>query len=64
MGMDDLDIAVEQYLYWQRQGMTHHEMVIAVEGQWYPGMYGDDVVVILTRAWHGLSRNKEGGPGD
>jgi len=48
--MDDLDIAVEQYLYWQRQGMTHHEMVIAVEGQWYPGMYGDDAVVILTRA--------------
>ena len=38
MCMDDLDIAVEQYLYWQRQGMTHHEMVIAVEGQWYPGM--------------------------
>ena len=39
MGMDDLDIAVEQYLYWQRQGMTHHEMVIAVGGSWHHGMY-------------------------
>lgn len=64
MGVDDLDIAVEQYVYWQRQGMTRHEMVIAVGGQWHPGMYGDDVVVILIRAWHGLSRNKEGEPGD
>ncbi|MDP6494431.1 MAG: hypothetical protein QGI09_03200 [Dehalococcoidia bacterium] len=57
--MDDLDIAVEQYLYWQRHGMTYREMIVAIAGEWYSGMSGDDVVVALTRAWQGLDRNSE-----
>lgn len=57
--MDDLDIAVEQYLYWQRHGMTYREMIVAVAGEWYSGMSGDDVVVALARAWQGLDRNSE-----
>ena len=57
--MDDLGIAVEQYLYWKRCGMTYREMIVTIAGEWYSGMSGDDVVVALTRAWQGLDRNLE-----
>ena len=52
--MDSLGVAVEQYLFWQNRGMTYHEMIVAVGGEWYAGMTGDDVVVSLTQAWQAL----------
>lgn len=51
-----LSVAVEQYLIWQRQGHTHHEMVSACNQPWQAGMTGDDVVVAMARAWNGLQR--------
>ena len=51
-----LAVAVEQYLHWQRWGLTHHEMMTSVGGHFFAGMTGDDVVVELVAAWNGLER--------
>jgi len=51
-----LSIAVEQYLHWQRWGLTHHEMMTSIGGHFFAGMTGDDVVVELVAAWNGLER--------
>ena len=51
-----LSIAVEQYSVWKLQGLTHHEMVTACQQRYEAGMTGDDVLVAMVRAWHGLER--------
>ncbi len=51
-----LAVAVEQYSVWRRQGLTHHEMVTACQQRYEAGMTGDDVIVAMVRAWHGLER--------
>ena len=58
MTYDDLStsVAVEHYRFWQRLGMTHHEMMTACQQRYEAGMTGDDVIVELVVAWNGLER--------
>jgi hypothetical protein len=51
-------IAVEQYVYWQRLGWTHREMLAAVGSQYLPGTTGDDVFVEIVNAWNSLDRGE------
>jgi hypothetical protein len=51
-------IAVEQYLYWQRCGWTHREMLAAIGCQYLPGTTGDDVFVEIVNAWNSLDRGE------
>jgi len=52
----ELPIIVEQYCYWRRRGLTHHEMMTACHCDYWAGMTGDDVIVALVQAWNGLER--------
>lgn len=49
-------IAVEQYLWWQGEGLTHREMMTACRRPWRTTMTGDDVMEELASAWNGLER--------
>jgi hypothetical protein len=52
-------ISIEQFWQWTRQGLTHHEMIIAVGRTWpVGGMTGDEVIVELAAAWNGLNRHE------
>jgi len=56
MNEDLQAMVVEQYLYWQRHGWTHREMMTACCRHWGISMTGDDVLQELAIAWNGLER--------
>lgn len=55
------DIAVEQYLWWQSQELTHQKMMWAIHRSYvfdrtpnYGRMTGDEVIAEMADAWNEL----------